>query len=40
MTYPSLQQIATDLHSEINKQLAEMPRLKAKLEEAKARFQA
>ena len=40
MTYPSLQQIASDLHSEINKQLAEMPRLKAKLDEAKARFQA
>ena len=40
MTYPSLQQIASDLHSEINKQLAEMPRLKSKLDEAKARFQA
>ncbi len=38
--YPSLQQIASDLHSEINKQLAEMPRLKAKFEEAKARFQS
>ena len=37
---PSLQQIASDLTSEINKQLAEMPRLKARLDEAKARFQA